>query len=256
MVSLEQLEALKQFDGPTICNALEFFSLRPKTTGFLKPGIRKIFPTETRVIGYAVTAKISALYPPTEEQKRLQEAYYKAVWETPKPTITVIQDIDPEPIGSFWGEVQATVHRYLGCSAVITSGGVRDLDEVSALGFEYFAHCVLVSHAYVHLEAVQCPVHVGGITVEPGVIAFADKHGVVLIPEEVVPYLPEACKAAQEAEYPVLHNCRKVMESSGTPTEGIGRGTERLEALMTWRKEMVKRREEATKKFTSLLRKS
>ncbi len=162
MIHSEQLEALKQFDGPTICNALEFFSLRPKIVGFLKPEIRKIFPTETRVVGYVSTAKISALYPPTEEQKRLQEAYYKAVWETPKPTITVIQDIDPEPVGSFWGEVQATVHRYLGCTAVITSGGVRDLDEVLPMGFEYFARCVLVSHAYVHLEAVQCPVTVGG----------------------------------------------------------------------------------------------
>lgn len=253
MVSPEQLEALKRFDGPTICNALEFFTLRPKAAGFLKPGIRKIFPTETRVVGVASTAKISAQHPPTEEQKRLQEAYYTAVWETAKPTITVIQDIDSEPIGSFWGEVQATVHRYLGCTAVITSGGVRDLDEVLTMGFEYFASCVLVSHAYAHLEAVQCPVHVGGITIEPGSIVFADKHGVVLIPEEAVPYLPEACKVAQEAEYPVIHNCRKVIETSGIPS--IGGRNDRLEALMNWREEMVKRREEATKKFTSLLRK-
>ncbi|MCX7787920.1 MAG: RraA family protein [Spirochaetes bacterium] len=252
MVSIHQLEALKQFDGPTICNALEFFSIRPKTTGFMKPEIRKIFPTETRVVGFACTAKISALHPPTEDQKRLQEAYYKAVWETPKPTITVIQDIDPEPIGSFWGEVQATIHRYLGCTAVITSGGVRDLDEVFPMGFEYFARCVLVSHAYVHLEAVQCPVHVGGITVEPGTIVFADKHGVIQIPFQVVPYLPDACRAAQEAEYPVLQNCRKVIESSGIPMQGSG--TERLDSLMAWRREMVKLREEATKKFTSLLR--
>jgi len=254
MVTGEQLDALKQFDGPTICNALEFFSLRPKTAGFLKPGIRKIFPTETRVVGYTVTAKISALHPPTEDQKRLQEAYYRAVWETPKPTITVIQDIDPEPIGSFWGEVQANIHRYLGCTAVITSGGVRDLDEVFPMGFEYFASCVLISHGYVHLEAVQCPVHVEGITVEPLAIVFADKHGVVLIPEEVVPYLPEACRAAQEAEYPVIHNCREAIETRGIPTRTGG--ADRLEALMHWRREMGKRREEATKKFTSLLHKS
>ncbi len=254
MVSYEQLEALKQFDGPTICNAIEFFSLRPRTAGFLKPEIRKIFPSHTRVVGYACTAKISALHPPTMEQKRLQETYYKAVWETPKPTITLIQDIDPEPIGSFWGEVQATVHRYLGCTAVVTSGGVRDLDEVFPTGFEYFARCVLVSHAYVHLEAVQCPVHVGGITVEPGALVFADKHGVVLIPEETVPYLPEACRAAQEAEFPVIHNCRKAIESVGVPA--FASGTERLDSLMEWRREMANLREEATKKFTSLLRKN
>ncbi len=88
---------------------------------------------------------------------------------------------------------------------------------------------------------------------EPGSIVFADKHGVVLIPEEAVPYLPEACRAAQEAEIPVIHNCRKVIETGEIPT--LDGKTDRLKDLMNWRREMAKRREEATKKFTSLLRK-
>ncbi|HOV37389.1 MAG TPA: RraA family protein [Spirochaetales bacterium] len=244
-IDQSQLEALTQFDGPTLCNAIEFFSYRPKTAGFFRPGIRKIFDTDTRSVGYACTAKISALHPPTEEQKRLQETYYRAVWETPKPAITVIQDIDPEPVGSFWGEVQATTHQYLGCKAVITSGGVRDLDEVHPLGFEYYASCILVSHAYVHVEAVQCPVSLGGVTVQPGDLVFADKHGIVLIPPELVPFLPDACRAAQDAELPVLQNARI------RPAANL----EGVENLSSWRKEMAKRREEATRRFTALVRK-
>jgi len=130
-------------------------------------------------VGYACTAKISALKPPTEEQKRLQNEYYAKVKSAPKPTITVIEDIDPQPTGSFWGEVQATMHRSLGCAGVITSGGVRDLDEVKNLDFEYFSSCLLVSHAFIHIEAIDCPVSVGGLIINPGDLIHADKHGFI-----------------------------------------------------------------------------
>ncbi|MFQ3621156.1 MAG: RraA family protein [Spirochaetales bacterium] len=248
LLSPSQLEELKQFDAPTICNGIEFFSIRPKTEGFLKPGIHKIFPTKVRTIGYACTAKISALHPAPESKKHLQEAYYRSVWETPKPTITVIQDIDPQPIGSFWGEVQATIHRYLGCSAVVTSGGVRDLDEVQRIGLEYFASCVLVSHAYVHVEEVGGPVEVGGLTVYPGDLIFADMHGIVVIPDAVAPYLAEACRAAQEAEQPVLQNCKPAFQGFLSEED-----KSRIDRLLGWRKEMAEKRAEATRKFSALV---
>lgn len=158
-------------------------------------------------------------------------AYYAKVQATSAPAIAVIEDVDPQPVGSFWGEVQGSVHKALGCVGVVTNGGVRDLDEVERLGFRYFASCILVSHAYVHLEAYDCPVRVGGLTVRPGDLLHADKHGVVLIPKEIAPALAEACRAAQWAEEPVIQGCRKGFAS------GI-----RLEDLKEWRQEMARRR--------------
>ena len=244
MLHMSQLEELKKFDAPTICNAIEFFELRPRTAGFMNPSIKKVFANDTRTVGYAVTAKISAMHPPTEEQKKLNDLYYRKLHASPKPSITVIQDLDPAPMGSFWGEEQGSIHRSLGCDGVVTSGGVRDLDEVREIGFEYYSSCILVSHAYIHLVEVDVPVTVGGLTVNPGDLVFADKHGVVVIPPEVGPYLAEACRAAADAELPVLTNCRR---SFGSLVD-VG-------DLVRWRSEMVTLRAEAARKFSKLIRK-
>ncbi len=243
MLSAAQLTDLTQFDSPTVSNAIEFFGVRPRTAGFMDPSIRKIFDDGRRVIGYAVTAKISALTPPTDAQKQLAAAYYRRVHATLKPTLTVLQDVDSVPIGSFWGEVQVSVHRALGCVGVVTNGGVRDLDEVQAIGFEYFASCRLVSHAYVHVDAIDCPVEVGGLTVHPGDLLHADRHGVVCIPVAVAPYLAEACRTAQAAEAPVITNCRR----------HFPHGDADVEAVEAWRAEVAARRTKAFEKFSTFL---
>jgi regulator of RNase E activity RraA len=209
----------------------------------MNTSIKKVFVNDKRTAGYACTAKISALHPPTEDQKKLSGLYYAKLHAAPKPSVTVIQDVDPSPIGSFWGEVQATTHRALGCEGVVTSGGVRDLDEVEELGFEYYSTCLLVSHAYIHIVEQDCPVTVGGLTVNPGDLVFADKHGALVIPPEVEPYLAEACLAAAEAETPVLKNCRKHFG-----------GLVDLADLTRWRTEMIQRRADYTQKFSELVK--
>jgi regulator of RNase E activity RraA len=243
MLNQEQLDELKNFDAPTICNAIEFFGIKPKTSGFMNTGIKKVFHNSKRTVGYACTAKISAMHPPTEEQKKLSDLYYGQLHASPKPSITVLQDLDPAPIGSFWGEVQATTHVSLGCCGTVTSGGVRDLDEVEPLGFEYYAACVLVSHAYIHLVETGCPVDVGGLTVLPGELVFADKHGIVVIPDKAAPHLAAACRAAAEAEQPVLAGCRKYFGKL-VP----------MEDLKKWRVEMARLRGEAAEKFSALIK--
>ncbi len=181
-LSTAQLEELRQFDSPTVSNAIQRFGLRPKAEGFMRSEIRAVLKPERPFVGYAVTAKIRASTLPTDEQKELSFAYYEHVRSAEGPTIAVIEDLDADPVGSFWGEVQVTTHLALGCIGTITSGGVRDLDEVAALGFGYLARCVLVSHANVHIEAAACPVTVGGLVVRPGDLLFADQHGALLIP--------------------------------------------------------------------------
>ena len=64
----------------------------------------------------------------------------------------MVHDLDdPRGQGAQWGEVQANIHRALGCVGVVTDGSVRDLDEVRALGFQFCAAHVSVSHANVHM---------------------------------------------------------------------------------------------------------
>jgi regulator of RNase E activity RraA len=234
VLTKEQLEELSQFDGPTVCNALERFDIRPRTAGFTRPGMVRRTPGEKPMIGYAVTVKVSAMHPKAGAAEK-QIAYYETVREMHDPTIAVVQDIDPEPIGSFWGEVQATTHKSLGAVGTITGGGVRDIKEVAELGFSFFSTHLLISHGYIHVEDFNCTADVCGLAINPGDLLFADHHGVVQIPHEVAPQLADACRKAAAAELPVLEPCRKAIKEGRKPT---------IAELVEWRKAMEQKRQE------------
>lgn len=204
-----QLEELKKYDTPTICNTIDSFNIRKNTEGFMRPDIKCIIPYKEAIIGYALTAKISATCPATDDQKKLSIPYYKMLSEIKVPKIMVIEDIDKEPIGSIWGEVNASIHMAHGCLGVVTNGGVRDLRDVQKLGFRYFASSVFVSHGYVHLVEIGRPVNVGGLKIEPGDLLHADIHGVALIPHQIAPRLAQACREVQEAENILIKECKK-----------------------------------------------
>lgn len=93
-----------------------------------------------------------------------------------------------------WREVMANTFTALGCAGVVTDGCVRDLDEVRAIGFHFFARGPGVSHTYVRVEEVDEPVTVGGLTIHPGDLIHADQHGVLLIPREIAAELWRACR--------------------------------------------------------------
>lgn len=227
LLTPEQIVELKQFDTPTVCNAIEWFGLRSRIEGFANSSIRSIFPDREPLVGYACTARISSVNPATSEQKELLYTYYQSLIGSPRPTIAVIEDIDTHPIGSFWGEVQATTHLALGCSGTITNGGIRDLDEMYGLGMTVLASTILVSHGYIHVEEASGPVTIGGLRIQHGDLLHADKHGVVTIPTSIAHELADACRLMQRAEKPLLEGCGKQ-----------GNGTVKVEDIRKWRNEM------------------
>jgi regulator of RNase E activity RraA len=204
----ELLEELRKWDTPTICNALELFERWPFNEGFMDPSIKCIFPEMGVMVGYAVTVTIAANQPPHGPRVDMG-AYFDYVSGAPAPRIVVVQDTDDPPaVGAMWGEVNGSRHKALGCLGVITNGGVRDVDEVRSLGFQYFASAVIPSHAYIHLTDFNLPVTVGGLTVHPGDLLHADKHGVVRIPHEVAAEVPAKCEEMARREAPLIayHN--------------------------------------------------
>lgn len=204
----EHLEALRRYDTPTVANAIETFNIRPRNTGFMDASVRCMYPDFGVMVGYACTAIIAAAQPAAAKPRVSREEWWNVVARTPGPRVVVMQDIDAKPIGSFWGEVNGNIHKALGCAGVVTNGGVRDMNEVRALGFHYYANAVLVSHAYVHLVDIDVPVTVGGIVVNPGDIIHADQHGVQVVPAAIVPQIPEAVARLTERERVVIEACQ------------------------------------------------
>ena len=207
-LSKAEIEALKAWPTPAICNAIETFNVKPRNQGFML-GIKCIFPDFDPMVGYACTATMLADLPATEKDRGATQAHRDNILKTPEPRVAVIQDMDQPPsIGSLWGEVNANMHRALGCLGVVTNGGVRDLDEVHELGFHFFAADVIPSHAYVHLVDAGNPVKMGGLLVNNGDLIHADKHGVVVIPPEVAREVPAACQKVEDRERRIINFCK------------------------------------------------
>jgi regulator of RNase E activity RraA len=210
VLSTPQLEALKRFNTPTVSNAIELFNVRPRDTGFLPHGIRCLLPELGVMVGYAVTSQTSAAPPARgDAMPDLLGDYLRYVAAQPGPKIAVGEDIDSPPgQGAQFGEVTATIHQKLGCVGHITSGCPRDLDEVQALGFHLFGLDPCVSHAYVRLVDFGKPVTIAGVTIRPGDLLHADRHGVCIIPLDVAPRLADACEEVERRERPLLEICR------------------------------------------------
>lgn len=206
-LSKEQLESLRRISTPTISNAIELFNVRPRNQGFMSPEIKCLFPELGVMVGYAVTARFTADQPAAKAASRFE--LWKHLLTIPEPRVLVLQDLDSPPgVGAFVGEVMATIHQRLGCVGVVTNGHLRDLDEVRALGFHFYAPGVCVSHAYVDLVDFGMPIKVGGMVVRPGELLHADKHGVLSIPREVVADLPSAVEKICQREQRIIGHCK------------------------------------------------
>jgi regulator of RNase E activity RraA len=206
------LEALRAFDTPTICNALELVVPARRAMGFTRRPLIAAFPNLKPVTGFARTAIIRSREPhprSREEATRVRLAYYEQIAAQPLPSIAVIQDIDApdQGFGAFWGEVQSNIHKGLGCAGVITDGSVRDLDAM-APDFLVLAGSIMPSHAHVHLVDFGGTVSVAGMVVSPNDVVHADRHGAVVVPAEAVKQLPAAVALLARREKVIIDAAR------------------------------------------------
>ncbi|MDE0456157.1 MAG: hypothetical protein OXI15_02585 [Chromatiales bacterium] len=213
------LDALRAWDTPTICNALEVVAPHRRATGFTIEHLHCLDPGLKPIVGYARTATFRSVEPsplPADAVKAKRAAYYGYVASPPGPTVVVIQDLDPNPgFGAFWGEVNTAVHKGLGALGCVTNGSMRDLDDC-APGFQLLAGKVGPSHAHGHIVDFGGQVNVTGMTVGDGDIVHADRHGAVVVPREAVEKLPAAVELLTRREAVILAAARSEGFDIGT----------------------------------------
>jgi len=202
------LEILKQWDTPTICNGLELTSPERRALGFT---VEPMVPTDRKyppIVGLARTGLIRAKEAPRGPIPP-REDWYTYVEAQDFPTIAVIQDIDDRPgYGAFWGEVQSNVHKGLGVLGCVTNGSYRDLD-VLAPGFQILGGRIGPSHAHVHMIQMQCQVNIFGMLVGHDDIIHADYHGAVVVPADAVKRLPAAIDLIARREKLIIDMSRR-----------------------------------------------
>jgi regulator of RNase E activity RraA len=211
-MNTDLLHLLRSVDTPTVCNAIEVAQGKRGFDAFTRGTMLSSDPEAPAIVGYAVTAKIAALAPPTEAPDVIRArrmAYYKAMADAQNPGVAVVEDIDyPHAIGAYWGEVNTTIHKGFGLAGTLTNGVMRDLGDM-AEDYPVIAGSIGPSHGFVHVREVGTPVTIFGMTVAHGDLVHADRHGAVVVPPDVVDQLAGAIEKMQETEQLVLGPARE-----------------------------------------------
>jgi 4-hydroxy-4-methyl-2-oxoglutarate aldolase len=187
-LTLQQLDELRAIDSPTIANAIEYFTVRPRVSGYCGTNVRCLIPESGVMLGYAVTCKGDS----TSEDKERREhtkLYQHIAAMQPLPVVVVIgDDGDPNKVhlSCHAGEMMATTMKRVGAVGLLTNGGLRDIREITALGnFGYYARGLVVAHGRPSIYDIGATVHIDGMEIRPGALLHGDENGVTIIPAEI-----------------------------------------------------------------------
>lgn len=217
-----ELLELRRWNTPTIYNGWEQITKHDAARdGFNLEPLTDFMPQMCAMIGYAVTVvcEPSNGAHKKDHPENLAE-YRRYLASVPGPKIVVVQDLDkPGFVGSFWGEVNANVHRALDCVGTITDGCIRDVDEMFYAGFKALASRLCVGHAHSWPVRWGCEVEVFGRKVQPGQLIHADKHGFLVIPAEDEAPLLDASRFMDSNECHTVITAAR--ESAGLPLDEV-----------------------------------
>ncbi len=202
----ELWKRLAQTDTPTVCNAIELAQGKRGFNTFTRGTPVAMHPSAQVAMGFARTAKIAAENPPdrsVEENQKIRMDYYRYMSEGARPGICVVQDIDPEPVGAYWGEVNTNIHKGFGLSGTLTNGVIRDLG-MCPEDYQVIGGALGPSHRFVHVVETGTPVEVFGMQVKEGDFVHADRHGALVIPPDILPDMDQWIAKMLELEEIVI----------------------------------------------------
>ncbi|MFJ9208786.1 4-carboxy-4-hydroxy-2-oxoadipate aldolase/oxaloacetate decarboxylase [Streptomyces sp. NPDC102264] len=105
-----------------------------------------------------------------------------------------------EEAGSF-GDVLANACQAKGLGGLVTDTGVRDTEDLRALGFPVFSRAVSIKGTVKETVGPMCePVTIGGVLVRPGDVVRGDADGVVVVRREDVTEAATASQRRVDAE--------------------------------------------------------
>jgi len=103
--------------------------------------------------------------------------------------------------GALWGDVACGFAVKKGLAGTIVHGATRDTDAIRELGFPVWATAISVEHPEKRGPgAVNVPIVVDGVLVEPGDVIVGDADGVLVIPRALLRQTVEKAEARAEAE--------------------------------------------------------
>jgi 4-hydroxy-4-methyl-2-oxoglutarate aldolase len=224
---------LRLFDGLRVADVSDGMDVVGLAdAGLVDPEIKPLWrDTETfkhRFCGIAVTVR----YVPTqrragtmtpEEFARWESEWYQKLSGEPfvehlRPgTVVVIDGTDDGDTGSI-GSYNSLLWKSKGARGVVTSGAVRDTDEIILEKIPLYSRRIGrgIRPGRNEVESVNRPVTIGGVLVRPGDMVVADGDGVIVVPRDRAEAVAKAARAVLDAD---KGGRRKLYEQLGMPLD-------------------------------------
>ena len=168
----------EKLSSTNVSDALDALGLKGSTYG-----IRPMWHTMGKIVGPAVTVKLTA----AGLTKGKYHLGIKAI-DAAEPGDVILIDNGGRLDTSCWGGILANGAKLKGISGVVIDGAMRDLDDCIEADFNVYARGTVVATARGRImeEETNCMVQFAGVQVRPGDIAFGDRSGVVIVPQEKI----------------------------------------------------------------------
>jgi 4-hydroxy-4-methyl-2-oxoglutarate aldolase len=200
---------LAKYDTCVVANAVDSLRVRLLNEGFSASGIARRVDLPSPMVGLAVTLKVRSANPSMKPAYYLEQPdWWERLEESVWPRVLVIQDEDAHPgRGSLVGPVHACIIKALGFVGVVTTGAVRGTRSFEDIGLHAFSGNLSPAHAYCHVVEMGGPVEIAGVKIKPGEVIHGDRDGIVLIPPDLAPEIPEVARRFLAREESICRYC-------------------------------------------------